>query len=119
MAFDIRPVLFGTGASPRETVYFYRGSSLFAVRHGAFKAHFITQPAYGPDAPKKHDTPLLYHLAIDPSEQFDLAAKHADVLSRIAAIVERHRAGLTIAPSQFDLPATVAPKSAGKTSAQR
>ena len=100
---DLSPILFGTGRSARETVYFYRGSFLFAVRHGAHKAHFITQPAYGPDKPVKHETPELYHLAIDPSEKFNLAAKHPEVLATIARVVEQHKAGLTLAPSQFDL----------------
>ena len=106
---DIRPVLFGTGPSPRDTVWFYRGSELFAVRHGDYKAHFITQPAYGAQPPKtKHDTPLLYQMRIDPSENYDVAAKHPDMLATIAKVVERHRAGLKIAPSQFDLTATAA-----------
>ncbi len=100
---DLRPLLLGTGPSPRETVYFYRGSSLFAVRHGAFKAHFVTQSAYGPDTPKTHETPELYHLAIDPSEKYNVAAKHADVLTTIASVVERHRSGLKVAPSIFDV----------------
>jgi len=100
---DLRPLLFGTGPSPRDTVYFYRGSSLFAVRHGAFKAHFITQSAYGPDKPQTHETPELYHLAIDPSEKYNVAAKHPEALATIAAVVERHRAGLKIAPSIFDV----------------
>lgn len=100
---DLRPLLFGTGPSPRDTVYFYRGSSLFAVRHGAFKAHFITQSAYGPDTPKTHEIPELYHLAIDSSEKFNVAPKHADVLATIAGVVERHRAGLKVAPSIFDV----------------
>jgi arylsulfatase A len=105
---DLRPVLFGNGPSPRETVWFYRGSSLYAVRHGDYKAHLITQPAYGPEPAKKHDTPLLYHMPVDPSEKFDVAAKHPDVLAAIAKLVEKHRAGLKIAPSQFDRTATAA-----------
>ncbi len=101
---DLRPVLFGDGAAPRDTVYFYRGSSLFAVRHGAFKAHFITQSAYGPDKPQTHAVPELYHLAIDPAEKFNVAPKHPEALATIAGVVERHRAGLQIAPPIFDLP---------------
>jgi arylsulfatase A-like enzyme len=99
---DLRPVLFGTGPSPRDTVWFYRGSGLYAVRHGDYKAHLITQPAYGPEPAKKHEIPLLYLLTVDPSEKFDVAAKHPDVLASIAKVVERHRAGLKLAPSEFD-----------------
>jgi arylsulfatase A len=101
---DLRPLLFGKGPSPRDTVWFYRASELFAVRHRDYKAHFITQAAYGPEPAKKtHATPLLYHMPVDPSEKFDVAAKHPDVLAGIAKVVEQHRAGLKIAPSQFDL----------------
>jgi arylsulfatase A-like enzyme len=107
---DLRPVLFGNGPGPRETVWFYRGSSLYAVRHGDYKAHLITQPAYGPEPAKKHDTPLLYHMPVDPSEKFDVAAKHPDVLAAIAKRVEKHRAGLKIAPSQFDRTTAAAAK---------
>lgn len=99
---DLSPVLFGKGPSPREAVWFYRGSSLYAVRHRDYKAHFITQPAYGPEPAVKHNTPLLYHMTIDLSEKFDVAARHPEVLVGIGKLVEQHRAGLTIAPSQFD-----------------
>jgi arylsulfatase A-like enzyme len=105
---DLRPVLFGSGPSPRETVWFYRGSKLYAVRHRDYKAHYITQPAYGPDPAKPHETPLLYNMAHDPSEKFDIAAKHPDVLAAIAQVVGQHRAGLKIAESQFDRTATAA-----------
>lgn len=100
--FDLRPLLFGAGPSARETVYFYRGSSLFAVRHQDYKAHFITQSAYGPDAPKTHEVPELYQLTVDPSEKFNLASRQPAVLAAIARVVEQHRAGLKIAPSEFD-----------------
>jgi arylsulfatase A-like enzyme len=101
---DLRPLLFGKGPSARETVWFYRGSELFAVRHRDYKAHYITQAAYGAEPAKKmHDTPLLYHMTADPSEKFDVAAKHPDVLAGIAKVVEQHRSTLKIAPSQFDL----------------
>ena len=46
---------------------------LYAVRKGPYKAHFITQSGYGDDKPVEHDPPLLYHLASDPSEKYDLA----------------------------------------------
>jgi arylsulfatase A-like enzyme len=101
-SFDLRPVLFGNGKSLRDTVWFYRGSELFAVRHRDFKAHFITQPAYGPEPARRHNPPLLFQLSIDPSEKFDVAAKHPEILAEITQQVERHRAGLTLAPSQFD-----------------
>ncbi len=99
---DIRPLLFGTGPSPREVFFYYRGTQLYAVRKGPYKAHFITQSSYGPDKPVRHDPPLLFHLGHDPSERFNVAADHPDVLAAIAKEVERHRATVTPVKSQLE-----------------
>jgi arylsulfatase A-like enzyme len=96
------PVLLGTGPSQREVFFYYRGTQLYAARKGPFKAHFLTRPAYGPDAPVPHSPPLLFHLGRDPSEQFNIAARHPDVLADIAKEVERHRASVTPVPSQLE-----------------
>jgi len=40
--YDLFPVLSGTGESPRDVVYYYRGTHVFAIRNGQFKAHFIS-----------------------------------------------------------------------------
>src|SRR5262245_37784941 len=52
---DLTGLLTGKGKSPRDTMYFYRGTRLFAVRNGPWKAHFITQVAYGKDKQVDHD----------------------------------------------------------------
>ena len=64
---------------------------LYAVRKGPCKAHFTTRSGYGPDKPLSHDPPLLYHLGHDPSERFDIAKEHPDVIADIRMVVERHR----------------------------
>ena len=99
---DMSPVLFGAGPSQRNVFFYYRGAQLYAARKGPFKAHFITRAAYGPDAAVQHDPPLLFHLAHDPSERFNVAAEHADVLADIAKEVARHRASVTPVKSQFE-----------------
>jgi len=98
---DIRPVLLGTGPSPRQVFFYYRGTRLFAARKGLYKAHYITQPSYGPEKPTPHDPPELYDLGHDPAERFNVAAQHADVLADIAQEVERHRA--TVVPVENQL----------------
>ena len=98
---DLRPVLRGTGPSPRDTMFYYRGTRLFAVRKGPYKAHFITQSAYGGDKPVPHDPPLLYHLGHDPSEKYDVAKDHPEVIAEIRKEVERHRKDLV--PGQDQL----------------
>ena len=92
---DISPALLGTGPSPRETMFFYRGTKLYAVRHGQFKAHFITRPAYGAGKAQEHAPPLLYNLGHDPGEKYDLSAKHPEVIARIRRIAEAHRRQMT------------------------
>ncbi|OHB63787.1 MAG: arylsulfatase [Planctomycetes bacterium RBG_13_62_9] len=99
--FDLRPVLFDKGASPRDAVFYYRGVQLYAVRKGPYKAHFITRLAYGKDQPVPHDPPLLFHLGHDPSEKHDVAKAHPDVIAEIRKEVERHRSTLVPAEDQL------------------
>lgn len=99
---NLTPVLLEDKKSPRETFFYYRGDRLMAVRHGPWKAHYITQSAYGRQPAEEHDPPVLYHLEHDPSEQFDVAKDHPGVLTRIAELVSEHRANLVVSPSQLD-----------------
>ncbi len=88
---DISPALLGTGSSPRQTMFFYRGTKLYAVRHGQLKAHFTTRSGYGSDKAKTHDPPLLYHLGHDPGEKFNVAAAHPEVIAQIRKIARAHQ----------------------------
>lgn len=98
---DLSAVLLEGGSSPRETVFYYRGRELFAVRQGAFKAHFITQGSYGPPAREVHSPPLLFNVEEDPSEQFDIAAEHPQVLLQIQQIVAAHQTQLVPGEDQL------------------
>ena len=98
---DISPALFGTGPSGREVVFYYRGTRIFAVRKGPYKAHFITKSAYGPDDEVQHDPPLLYHLEHDPSELYNVAEQHPEVLEDIRAEIEKHRQTLIPVKNQL------------------
>ncbi len=102
---DLTPLLRGESEQVRDVVFYYRGTRLFAVRKGPWKMHFITQSAYVRDEPVPHDPPALYHLEHDPSERFNVAADHPDVIADIMQEVERHRAALKPAPSQLEIPA--------------
>jgi len=99
---DLSPVLFGNDESPRKTMFYYRGQQLYAVRKGAFKAHFITETEYTKDKNRQqHDPPLLFNLMHDPSEKYNVADKHPEVLAEIAKIVEQHKATLTPVKDQL------------------
>ena len=103
---DLTPMLHGQGASSRKTLFYYRGYKLMAVRMGPWKAHFITQDAYGPGSrqPIEHNPPLLFNLEVNPSERDaqNLAAQKPDLLARIQQVVAEHQANLQVATSQLE-----------------
>lgn len=88
--YDISPALLGTGPSPRKEMFYYRGEQLYAVRKGPYKLHFTTQAGYG-DKPHKHDPPALYNLEHDPSEKYDIAKDHLDVVAELTKLAEAHK----------------------------
>jgi arylsulfatase A-like enzyme len=100
--YDVTSVLTG-GASPRKEMFYYRSYDLMAVRVGPWKAHFLTQPGYGQPKADPHDPPLLFNLDVDPGESYNVAEKNPAVIEEIKALVEKHRAGMKVAPSQVDL----------------
>jgi arylsulfatase A-like enzyme len=101
---SLLPILLGnTEQEIRDTYFYYRGTTLYAVRKGPWKAHYITEWAYLADNQRiEHDPPLLFNLDNDPSEQYDVAADHADILADIAAEVDRHLANLVARPTQLE-----------------
>ncbi len=101
---DIRPVLFGTGSSPRKILCYYRGTKLMAIRKGAYKAHFITKNAYGRDPFKKHDPPMLFNLEHDPSEKYNIAKDHPKIVKEILADAAEHQKSVKPVPSQLEIP---------------
>jgi arylsulfatase A-like enzyme len=100
--FDLSPALLGTGPSPREDMFYYRGTELFAVRHGAYKAHFITQPEYTGEGPTRHDPPLLFNLDVDPSEKYDLSGELPQVIEELTAIARAHQATVQPVTNQLE-----------------
>ncbi len=106
--YDLSAVLHGKGRSPRQTMFYWRGSKLYAVRHGSFKAHFITKSEYGGEPAVAHDTPALYNLDHDPSEKYDVARKHPEVIAEIRRIADAHKQAIPPVENQLDkrLPST-------------
>ena len=89
---DLGAALRGTGPSPRRMLFYYWDSELRAVRKANYKAHFITSGAYGEGAARaEHNPPLLFNLAEDPGERFNIAADHMDVVADLVKEAEAHR----------------------------
>ncbi|XP_010188252.1 PREDICTED: arylsulfatase A-like [Mesitornis unicolor] len=92
--YNLSPVLFGAGKSPRQVMFFYPPSpdplqGPFAVRLGKYKAHFFTQGQFHSDPPPAqachgltpltpHLPPLLFDLESDPAENYDLLQSSAE-----------------------------------------
>ena len=106
---DISPLLLGTGSVDRPPFMYYRGATLYACRLGPWKAHFLTQPAYGTPKAESHDPPLLYQVRIDPGERWDRAAMNPEIVSQIKSAVEQHRSELQMAPTQLEETVATAP----------
>ncbi|WP_229308450.1 sulfatase family protein [Jiulongibacter sediminis] len=99
---DLSSVLFENKASDRNDMFYYRNRELYAVRLGEYKAHFITQGAYGQPAKEYHETPLLYNLNVDPSEKYDISTEHPEVLAEIEKLVEKHNSKMIKGEDQLE-----------------
>jgi len=98
---SMKDMLFGKGKSRRDTMFYYRKGILFAVRKGPWKAHFKTKDSFK-RAVEEHNPPLLFHLEHDPSEKYNVAKEHPEVIEDIRRLVERHQAGIVPVESQLD-----------------
>lgn len=99
---DLSQTLLNREASPRKSILFYRGTELYAARLSDFKAHYITQGAYGEFGERKeHNPPLLYNLSHDASEKFDIAKLHPDVIEQINALIDSHKSNLVKGKDQL------------------
>ena len=100
--YDITSVINGTGESPRNTVIYYRGTQVFAVRQGSFKAHFMTREEYGEQTTVVHDPPLLFNLNVDPGEKYDIADSHPETIAELKAVRDKHIATVEPVVNQLE-----------------
>ncbi|MFN0169759.1 MAG: hypothetical protein ACKV22_25330 [Bryobacteraceae bacterium] len=92
---DLGPVLF-EGKPGREALHFYYSDTdLRAVRKGPWKMHLETSaPFAGPPGVQKHDPPLLFHLLRDPSEKYNVADGHPEIVMELQEVIARHQRSL-------------------------
>jgi arylsulfatase A len=99
---DISPLLTGEKESVRDEVFYYTRDQLYAVRKGEWKAHFITKRSYSKEPPVEHDVPVLFNIEHDPSEKYDVATEHPEIISEIRKVRDQHRSTLTPVVSHLD-----------------
>jgi arylsulfatase len=100
--YNILPMLKGEKETIRELVYFYNQSNLYAIRKGAWKAHFTTKPSYSQEPALPHDPPLLYNLEKDPSEKYDVSKDHPEIIAMLKMEFEKHKAEVRGVPSHLE-----------------
>jgi arylsulfatase A len=90
------PLFRGTGSGSRNEVFYYYDNQLTAVRQGPWKLHLKTiEAASGQTKSQTQSPPLLFNLATDPSERFNVAIEHPDVVERLMKVIEGHRASVS------------------------
>jgi len=100
---DLRPLLFQDGPGLRKVFVYYRDTQPWAIRKGAYKMHLTTRNGYGKDPQERHDPPLLFNLESDPSEQFNIAAQHPEVIEDLTRELNRHMATVVPVTNQLEL----------------
>jgi arylsulfatase A len=91
--YDLSPTLTRGDPSPRHTLVYYASTGsgvLSAVRRDAYKAFFVVPAGDGSAAASANSNPQLYNLDQDPSEKFDLAGTHPEVLGELRKLADDH-----------------------------
>jgi arylsulfatase len=101
-SFDLTEVLMGRKDQVREVLPYYLNETLYAIRKGPWKAHFITHPSYSQEPPKTHTTPLLYHIDNDPGEKYDIAKDHPDIVAELTKEYEKQKSAIKLPASEIE-----------------
>jgi arylsulfatase A len=96
---DLMPVLTGDKEQVRETVFYYKGNELYAIRKGAWKMHLVTiENMYTKEGVKIiHNNPLLYNLNVNPEERLEVSDQFPDVIEELKEEIKKHNENLKVA----------------------
>jgi len=90
-SYDLSKAMKLEAESPRNEMFYWRGTQLFAARVGDYKAHFFTQSGYRDRGETRQGTPLLYHLGHDPGEKFDISRENREIVAEIRKAAHLHK----------------------------
>ena len=101
--YDLSPVFDGDHQSPRKEMIYYHDDKIFAARKGDFKLYYYrNNPTGYPEKLEKLQPYQLFNLQQDPSERFDIAANHANIIVEIEDMVKKHQATVKPPASELD-----------------
>lgn len=101
--FDLSETWNKQANSKRDEMFYYHGNRLFAVRKGEFKLYYYQNNPMGyPEKLEKLETPTLYNLNTDPSERFNLAESHPEVVEQIKKLTAFHQANMVFGETQLE-----------------
>lgn len=100
---DLSPTLFNRKESNRKTVFYYSGEEIYAYRKDDFKIHFKSKEGYTTQNVITYSPPLLYNLNTDPSEKYNIAAKHPNIIKKMKKDIETHKKTIKPVVNQLNL----------------
>lgn len=90
---------------PHECVYLWREHTLYAIRCGSYKIHYVTRSGFEfSDPGTVHDPPLLFNVDSDPAEAISLdttVEPYRTILRTINTAAQQHLDTVTMAPSVY------------------
>jgi arylsulfatase A-like enzyme len=96
--YDLTPLLRQSGPGPRDVMPYYARGKLRALRKGRYKIHLL-----GADNGEPLETPRLYDLHTDLSEQNDVSAANPQKLNELLAVAAALRDSIAVHEPIFDL----------------
>jgi arylsulfatase A-like enzyme len=100
---DLSGVWKNGWGNPRNEMFYYHGTQLFAVRNGDYKLYFMKNNPDGyPEKLEQLEKVQLFNLSIDPSERFEIGDKHPEIVSEIKRLAKTHKENLIIPPSNLE-----------------
>lgn len=85
---DLQGLLFNQKPSPRNNMVFQRRADIQAYREGPWKIHLKVQPERGGKSGPLLEEPLLFNVEVDPSEKYNVAEAHPEIVQRLGKIAK-------------------------------
>ncbi len=91
---DISELLMGRKFDREALNFYWRETTLAAVRKGEWKLHVDTYDSLVRQGTAL-DTPILFNLRLDPGERYDVAEANSEIVKQLVAVLEKHSQTVT------------------------